>query len=620
MIRPLLLALAALGAVASLPAGAGAATTPPQTALYHEGPTGRFLMNGSDWLVRRDAGDVGIGRHYFAGASRRGWSNVTVPNAWNAHDNSNASMRGSVTWYRKDFKAPGASAAATWLIHFDNVRYRGAVWLNGKPLGSHAGAYLPWEVKASGISRGGVNRLVVRVDSRNRKTDLPPARLTPEGAPNGGWWNYGGILGDVYLRRVDGLDFSKVAVRPVLPCATCTATIDYAVTVTNYSRSARRVSVTSSFGGAPVSLGTKTIAAGRTQMFVARLKVAQPRLWSPLDPQLYEVTLAARGGGGASAGYQLESGIRSIAVRAGRLLLNGAPVHFRGFFMHEQDPEKGGAVPHAREDLFVRLAKQVGATVLRTHYPFSPYMHELADRNGLMIWSEIPVYQVPHDVLAQPSVNRLAARMLTDNITTNGNHPSVMAWSIGNELRSQPDQVEERYFASQSKLAHKLDPTRPVALAVAGYTSIGCQRYGPIQLLGINSYYGWAQGKDGELADREGLSAGLDYWHRCYPKQALVVTEFGAEANRDGPADEKGTYQFQADLNDYHLSIYAQKPWLAGAMGTFMTFKCRPFWNGGNPRPTPPFHDKGVFHWDGTPKPAAAVLTRWYHQTKQYGP
>src|SRR3954447_17765341 len=103
MTRLLLLALAALIAV---PAAAEAAGTPPEKALYHEGATKRFLLNGSDWLIRRDAADVGEKRRYFAGLSTRGWSRVAVPNAWNANDNSNASMGGSVTWYRTDFTAP----------------------------------------------------------------------------------------------------------------------------------------------------------------------------------------------------------------------------------------------------------------------------------------------------------------------------------------------------------------------------------------------------------------------------------------------------------------------------------------------------------------------------------
>ena len=71
-------------------------------------------------------------------------------------------------------------------------------------MGGHAGAYIPFELNlAKGLSRTGVNRLVVRVDNRQRNTDLPPGSLTVEGKPNGGWWNYGGLLGDVYLRRVD---------------------------------------------------------------------------------------------------------------------------------------------------------------------------------------------------------------------------------------------------------------------------------------------------------------------------------------------------------------------------------------------------------------------------------
>jgi beta-glucuronidase len=610
------------GLLAALaPAPASAATVPPEQALYHEGPTGRFLLNGDDWLFRRDARNVGERSHYFAQSSTKGWSGVSVPNAWNATDTSNASMAGSISWYRKDFIAPSGSGTAAWLLHFDNVRYRATVWLNGRLVGRHAGAYLPWELRARSLSRSGVNRLVVRVDNHTRPADIPPARLTLEGAPNGGWWNYGGILGDVYLRRVEGLDFSRVQVRPTVSCATCAATVAYRASVRNYSSRAAHVSVESRYGETPVSLGSRTIGAGREATFVKSLQVGKPHLWSPPDPFLYDVTLSASGGGG-TAGYQLLSGIRSITVRNGRLLLNGAPVHFRGMFMHEDDPKKGGAVPHAREDLFVQLAQQVGATVLRTHYPFSPYMHELADRKGLMLWSEIPVYQVPRDILDLPRFRRLAARMLTDNIVANGNHPSVMAWSIGNEIRGKPAAVEARYFREQAALIKRLDSTRPVALAIAGYTSVGCLRgpYKPIQLLGLNSYFGWYQGPGGELADRDNLSGALDYLHGCYPGKALVVTEFGAEGNRSGPVDERGTYEFQADLNDFHLSVYAKKPWLGGAMGTLQTFKCRPLWNGGNPRPNPPYHDKGVFDYFGNPKPAAEVISRWYHQTIQYGP
>jgi beta-glucuronidase len=592
---------------------------PPQKALYHEGATGRYLLNG-DWLTRRDDADVGEKRRYFRSPSTRGWSPVTVPNAWNAKDNSAKSMGGGVTWYRKDFRAPAGSAALTWVLRFDNVRYRGSVWLNGRLLGRHAGAYLPWELRAAGLRRSGVNRLVVRVDSRLRATDLPASKRTIDGQPNGGWWNYGGILGDVYLRRVNRIDISRVQVSPAVSCATCAATMTYRVTVRNFMKRAASVSLTSKFGRQPLNLGRRRIRGGGSATYVKKLRVSKPHLWSPADPYLYDVSLSARGGGG-SAGYELYSGVRSLSVKGGQLQLNGKPVHFRGVFMHEDDPEQGGAVPHAREELFVKLADQIGATVLRTHYPFTPYLQELADREGLMIWSEIPVYQIASRYLALKKVRRLAARMLTDNIRANGNHPSVMAWSISNELRSQPGAIETAYYRAQARLAKRLDPTRLVALAIQGYPSVGCQSaYDPIDLIGLNSYFGWYQGPDGELADRDKLSDYLDQMRRCYPGKALAVTEYGAEGNRSGPSEERGTYEFQAELNDFHLQVYSTKPWLSGAMGTFMTFKCRPNWGGGNPHPTSPFHDKGVFDWQGNPKPAAAVLSRWYHETVQYGP
>ena len=90
------------------------------------------------------------------------------------------------------------------------------VWLNGKPIGENTGAYVPFEIQPNGFKRRGTNRLVVRVDSKRRVTDFPPAGLNTDGVPTGGWWNYGGIQREVYLRKLDTVDFRKVLVRPVL--------------------------------------------------------------------------------------------------------------------------------------------------------------------------------------------------------------------------------------------------------------------------------------------------------------------------------------------------------------------------------------------------------------------
>src|SRR3954449_10306979 len=270
------------------------AETPTAGALYSYGQNGRYLMGGQ-WLFRLDPSGQGLSRAWQRQSSTSGWSLTTVPNAWNATDQSEASMHGGVGWYRKDFKLPSSAKQYSWVIRFESVNYRTRVWLNGKPLGSNTGAYLPFEfvVPAKALKRGGTNRLVVRVDSRRTRRDFPPAGDNVAGSAIGGWWNYSGILREVYLRRVQGSDFSAVQVRPVLPCSTCAATMRFTALVRNAGSTARPIHVTGRFGGAPVNLGTRTVRGGAIAEFTGSLRVARPRLWSPSSPTLYPVSLSA---------------------------------------------------------------------------------------------------------------------------------------------------------------------------------------------------------------------------------------------------------------------------------------------------------------------------------------
>ena len=322
--------------------------------------------------------------------------------------------------------------------------------------------------------------------------------------------------------------------------------------------------------------------------------------------------------------YRLKSGIRTIKVVGGRLTLNGQPLNVRGVGYHEDSKEQGFAVDNAFRRRLVAETQALGATVLRTHYPPHPYLHELADRKGLLIWSEIPVYAIKTPFFSRPLVRRLAAKELSKNIETNQNHPSVMLWSIANELSAKPGSAQVDYIRSATRLAKRLDPTRPVGLAVAAYLSAGCQRgYAPLDLVGINDYFGWYPGPSGQIFDRARLSAYLDAVRQCYPGKALMITEFGAEANRDGPAEEKGTWAFQQDFVNFHLAVYASKPWLSGALYWALNeFRIRPGWNGGNPRPSvAPIHQKGLtVYGTWARKPAWVDAERDFRRTQQYGP
>jgi beta-glucuronidase len=243
----------------------------------------------------------------------------------------------------------------------------------------------------------------------------------------------------------------------------------------------------------------------------------------------------------------------------------------------------------------------------------------MADRAGILIWSEIPVYQVKPKYLARASTVNLADTMLTDNILSNESHPSILLWSIGNELQTPADPSETSYVAGAAKLARQLDPTRPVGMAVMGWPGVPCQAaYAPLDVIGLNEYFGWYDENDGATADRTGLGPYLDFFRSCYPHQAMFVSEFGFEADRPGPVQEYGTYAFQGDAISYHLAAFAQRPWLAGAVyWALQDFVCRPLWAGGDPLPDPPYFHKGLVDLSGNLKPTFAGVEQAFKATVQ---
>lgn len=590
--------------------------------LYKTGNSGRYLMSGT-WLFRADPADDGV-RHGFArSGSTAGWTRVAVPNAWNAKDYSEASFKGGVGWYRKDFHLPSSSSRLSWVLRFESVNYRATVYLNGHEIGRHAGAYIPFEVRvpATRLRRGALNRLVVRVDSRRLPSDFPPSGLSYMGVPTGGWWNYGGILREVYLRKVDRLDIEHAAVLPDLPCATCTAHLTYRATVRNASRATQTAAVSARLGARRVPVATVTLGPGQATTVSTRISVPHPRVWSPNSPHLYDTSFSVAAGGHVVQRYTVETGIRSIKVVGGHLMLNGKPLHFRGFGVHEDSADQGFAIDDAQREQQIQWAREAGATLFRSHYPLHPYTYERLDELGMLAWTEVPVYSVKTAELAKASVRAAAANELADAVQTNLNHPSIIVWSAGNELSSKPGPVQGLYIKHAVQEAKALDPTRPVGLAVAGYPDAGCQsEYGPLDVLGINDYFGWYAGPGGQIADRSLLPGYLDAVRACYPHKAIVVTETGAEANRHGPVEERGTYEFQQDYANYHFGVYATKPWLSGAIWWgLQEFAVRPGWDGGNPWPDPPIHEKGLITMSGEKKPAFYDIQRIYQATVQYG-
>jgi beta-glucuronidase len=594
--------LTALAVFACLLAPASAAAAGPP--LYRDGHAGRILLGGQ-WLFRSDANDEGLAAGWAADPAVDAWSPTTVPSAWNATDISEASMAGTVGWYRRDFRVPKQPRGTHWLIRFESVNYRAAVFLNGTPIGDHEGASIPFELPLTRLAPG-VNRLVVRVDNRRGPADLPPG-------PRGGWWNYGGVVREVYLRPVHGLDLDEVIARPLGGNQ-----LLLQVTLANPGGGLRRGTVTASVAGRTLNLGSARVSSGRTRTIQKRVGIPGGLPWEPKAGRLYPVTVRASMRGRTVARYDLHAGLRTVRIHGdGRLLVNGRPATLRGAAVHEDDPLRGGAMTPSDRARQIALLRQVGATITRAHYPLHPDFLERADRAGIMVWEQVPVYQLRESSLRDPLVRRKALDYLAATIKRDQSHPSIVAWSIGNELPPSPGRGQRRYIAQAAALARRLDPTRPVAIDFAGYPSKNhIAAYDPVDALGINDYFGWYPGPAGQITNRDALGQYLDRMHRFYPSKGLFITEFGAEANRRGPADEKGTFEFQSDFMAFHLKQFDKRPFVNGAMAWILQdFKVRPLWEGGNPKPESPYNQKGLVDREGRRKPAFGVTARIFRRT-----
>jgi beta-glucuronidase len=354
------------------------------------------------------------------------------------------------------------------------------------------------------------------------------------------------------------------------------------------------------------------------------VRIRNPRLWEPGSPSLYHVTARALVRGRQVGRYDTDIGIRSIRVRRGLMYLNGRRVQLRGASMHEDDPDHGAALTPEDIRSDIGLLRSLGATMTRAHYPLHPLTLQECDRLGIMVWEQVPFNRgrfgetanttesAVDSAIRSERVRAKALSYVAAAIRRDQNHPSVFAWSVANEPDERPGAAERDYFAKAARLVHRMDPSRLAAVDLAGYSTIPqSDDYAQFDAIGLNSYFGWYAGPSGSLDARESLRPFLRLMRNYYRRSALFITEFGAEANRSGPIDEKGTYAFQEDLLGFHLDAYDSASFVNGAVVWILKdFRTQPGWDGGNPKPTPPVNTKGLTDLAGGRKPAFEEAAR----------
>jgi len=353
---------------------------------------------------------------------------------------------------------------------------------------------------------------------------------------------------------------------------------------------------------AGVSKSFTTSAEGiATIDFTAKLK-----LWSPDDPKLYDVFIDAE-----TDQVQEKIGFRSIETRGTDILLNGRPIFLRGVCIHEEAPLRGGRA-YSREDAVTLLswAKELGANFVRlAHYPHNEFMVREADRMGIMVWSEIPVYWTIQWENTDTLKN--ARNQLQEVIARDKNRAAIVIWSVANETPLSDARLT--FLKDLISHARHLDPTRLLSAAMERhYTNPTTQMIDDplgefLDVLGCNEYVGWYDGLP-EKAD------GLE-WKSKYQKP-LVMSEFGGDAlfGHHGDPLTRWTEEYQENIYQHQISMLKKISFLRGTSPWILTDFRSPR------RPLPGIQDywnrKGLISDRGEKKKAFYVLQRWYQELR----
>jgi beta-glucuronidase len=303
-------------------------------------------------------------------------------------------------------------------------------------------------------------------------------------------------------------------------------------------------------------LGAKTAAAlnenGRAAI---RLEVMSLERWSPETPKLYKVAVSA----GQDSIDEL-MGFRTVEVRGTEILLNGKPIFLRGISIHAEAPYRTGRANTDKDaETLLGWAKDLGCNFVRlAHYPHDETMLRAADRMGLLVWSENPVYWALQ--FDNPKVLAKAEQQLDEEIGTSRNHAAIILWSMANETPNTD--ARTRFIETEAAHARELDPTRLITAALLvrgeGHTKIIDDPLGnALDVIGFNEYIGWYEQRP--------ESADTTEWRVEYQKP-LIVSEFGggAKAGLHGGENERWTEEYQASIYRHQFGMLNRIPQLRG--------------------------------------------------------
>lgn len=535
------------------------------------------------WLERKPGKKTDFFEYSFEGGPA-----LKVPGDFNSQMRELTYFEGTV-WYRKIFNY-SIPAGKRLFLRFGAVNYTADVYVNGEKTGSHEGGFTPFQFEITGKIKPGKNTVVVRVNNQRLKNGIPGQGYD--------WLNYGGITRDVDLIGTSdtfiedyNLQLKKGSLNTVLGWVQLNGTQTQQEIIIKIPE---------------LNIVYKTVTGkkGKAKVeFSSALK-----LWSPDSPELYKIIIES-----GSDTIEDSIGFRSIEVKEGKVLLNGKPVFLKAVNIHEENPYRAGrASSKADAVLLLTAAKELGCNLVRlAHYPYNEYMMSEAEKMGLMVWSEIPVYQ--HIEFADSAALQKMETMLEEMVRRDKNRCGVVVWCLSNETYpGTPNR--NKALAGLTQKCRELDSSRLITHV------INTQKYGNntfdvwdtlykySDLISINEYIGWYIPWQGKPSDTK--------WRLAYPGKPVFISEFGGEAlyGSKGPSDEAAywTEEYQAKIYSDQIEMFNTIPNLCG-VSPWLLFDYR---SPGRMHPVyqKGYNRKGLLSEKGDKKKAWYIMKEYYRK------
>jgi len=537
-----------------------------------------------------------------AGFDDSSWTNVNLPHTWNNLDGQ-AGVKNyyrGMGWYRKHYTPDKSLADRHCFLKFDGAFSVTDVYVNGGFVGEHRGGFAAFVFDITPyLNLGADNVIAVKVNNA-MNADIPPLSAD--------FTFFGGLYRDVHLLvtdpvQISPLDHSSPGIYlRTTGVSSNSANLQVTALISNATATVQTVTVRTVLTDAATNIVTVltnivALQPATATNIAANTTIAKPHLWNGRsDPYLYRTFTEVWKGSKVVDVVSQPLGFRCFSVDPNLgFFLNGRHYDLHGVSMHQDWQDRGWAITDAQRNTNFMLLKEIGATAVRlSHYEQDDYIYQLADQNGIVVWSEIPLV---NRITESPAFYANAEQQLVELIRQRYNHPSVVCWGVFNEITMHPGPRPVNLVRHLTQLAAEEDPTRPstsAANARDDEPSTWCTK-----LNALNRYFGWYDGTLGEFGPW------ADNIHGHYPDRCIGVSEYGAGASiyqhSEDPVlepENSGHYHPEEYENRFHESYWQEmqaRPFLW----------CKFVWNmfdfavaGRSEGDTPGRNDKGLVTYD----------------------